>query len=150
MNGKRRLTVVAGVLALTATAALGSGASAALARAGSATAAPVITTPAPTSTAGTVTWAVYRETATLDPIKAFDYPDNAAVALACDALVRANPDMTFGNGIATMTTPSPLTIVFTHSGATFWDGHPVAIQTPCSASSAPPTPKPAASPASIA
>ena len=126
MNGKRRLSVVVGVLALTATAALGSGASTALARAGSAAATPVVTTPAPTSTAGTVTWAVYRETATLDPIKAFDYPDNAAVALACDALVRANPDMTFGNGIATMTTPSPLTIVFTlHPGATFWDGHPV-------------------------
>jgi hypothetical protein len=35
-----------------------------------------------------VTWAVYRETATLDPIKAFDYPDNAAVALTCDARAR--------------------------------------------------------------
>ena len=53
-----------------------------------------ITTPAPTKTAGTVTWAVYRETATLDPIKAFDYPDNGAVALTCDSLVRENPDLT--------------------------------------------------------
>jgi peptide/nickel transport system substrate-binding protein len=86
----------------------------------------VITTPAPTKAAGTVTWAVYRETATLDPIKAFDYPDNAAVALTCDSLVRANPDMTLSPGIATMTTPNAHKIVFSlHPGAKFWDGHPV-------------------------
>ena len=74
-------------------------------------------TPAPTSTAGTVTWALYRETATLDPIKAFDYPDNGAVALACDSLVRQNPDLSLTNGLATMTNPNPTTIDFTSTRA---------------------------------
>jgi peptide/nickel transport system substrate-binding protein len=111
------LIVPTAVLAVTAMAAVGYGA----AQAGG----PVITTPAPTKTADTVTWAFYRETATLDPIKAFDYPDNGAVALTCDALVRAKPDMTLGNGIATMSTPSPLKIDFTLHAAKFWDGHPV-------------------------
>ncbi|MDP9257860.1 MAG: ABC transporter substrate-binding protein [Actinomycetota bacterium] len=118
MKGQRRLVVLAAVVAVTAMAGVGYGS----AQAG----APVITTPAPTGTADTVTWGLYRETATLDPIKAFDYPDNAAVALTCDALVRANPNMTMSAGIATMTTPSPLKIDFTlHAGAKFWDGHSV-------------------------
>src|SRR5260221_3391588 len=110
MKANRSWPAAAGVPARPAPAGGGGGPWAALESAGSAAAAPVVTTPAPTSTAGTVTWAVYRETATLDPIKAFDYPDNAAVALGCDALVRANPNMTLSNGIATLTTPSALTI----------------------------------------
>jgi peptide/nickel transport system substrate-binding protein len=88
-----------------------------------------ILTPPPTGQAGTVTWAVYRETQTLDPIQAFDYPENTVDPLLCDALLRQSPDMTLGPGLATMTNPDPLTINFTlHSGATFWDGHPVTAQ----------------------
>ena len=129
MNGKRRLTVVAGVLALTATAALGSGASTALAIAGSAAAGPVVTTPAPTSTAGTVTWAVYRETATLDPIKAFDYPDNAAVALSCDALVAPEPGLDAQQRHRDDDEPEPAHDRFHAAlGCEFWDGHPVTSQ----------------------
>jgi peptide/nickel transport system substrate-binding protein len=35
-----------------------------------------ILTPKPTKDAGALTWALYRETQTLDPIQAFDYPEN--------------------------------------------------------------------------
>ena len=117
MRGQRRFAVLAGLAAVAVAAAVGYGSASALATGSSTDGAPVITTPAPTKAAGTVTWAVYRETATLDPIKAFDYPDNAAVALTCDSLVRANPDMTLSPGIATMTTPNSHKIVFSlHPG----------------------------------
>jgi peptide/nickel transport system substrate-binding protein len=35
-----------------------------------------VLTPKPTSAAGDVVWSTYRETQTLDPIQAFDYPEN--------------------------------------------------------------------------
>lgn len=41
-----------------------------------------ILTPAPTGEAESAVWAVYRETSTIDPIYVFDYPDNAAMAIA--------------------------------------------------------------------
>ena len=37
-------------------------------------------TPAASGDAGKVTWALYRDVQTLDPIQAFDYPENTAVA----------------------------------------------------------------------
>ena len=53
-----------------------------------------VLTPKPSSTAGDVVWSTYRETQTLDPIQAFDYPENtvdpAAVRLA--AAPGAGPD----------------------------------------------------------
>ena len=131
MRTQLRCVVFAGLVLVTTIAAAGCGSSAAPPSSGPVATTPTnaattIMTPKPTGTAGTVTWAVYRETATLDPIKAFDYPDNAAVALTCDSLVRQNPDMSLTNGIATMSNPNPLTIDFKlHPGAKFWDGHPV-------------------------
>ena len=92
----------------------------------STTAGLTVLTPAPKNDAGALTWAVYRETQTLDPIQAFDYPDNTAVSLLCDAVLRTGPDMTIGPGLTTMTNPTPTTIDFQiHAGATFWDGKPV-------------------------
>jgi peptide/nickel transport system substrate-binding protein len=85
-----------------------------------------VLSPKPTSEAGDVTWATYRETQTLDPIQAFDYPENTVDPLLCDSLLRQNPDMTVGPGIATYTSPSPTEFDFTlNSKATFWDGTPV-------------------------
>jgi peptide/nickel transport system substrate-binding protein len=43
------------------------------------------TTPAPKGKAGKVTWALYREVNTLDPIQAFDYPENTAITAMCDS-----------------------------------------------------------------
>jgi len=88
-----------------------------------------VLTPKPTTQAGDVVWATYRETQTLDPIKAFDYPENTVDPLLCDSLLRQSPDMTLVPGIATYTAPSSTEYDFTlNSKATFWDGSPVTAQ----------------------
>lgn len=85
-----------------------------------------VLTPEPTSQAGDVVWATYRETQTLDPIQAFDYPENTVDPLLCDSLLRQAPDMTVGPGIASYTSPSPTQFDFTlNEDAKFWDGSPV-------------------------
>jgi peptide/nickel transport system substrate-binding protein len=92
----------------------------------SATGGLVTTTPAGTVTVPSVTWAVYRDVNTLDPIYAFDYPDNTAVTLMCESLLRQAPTGALQPGLATMSSPSPTKLVFTiKPGTKFWDGHPV-------------------------
>ncbi len=84
------------------------------------------TTPAPTGEAGKVTWATYRDVGTIDPIQAFDYPENTAITTLCDSLGRQAPDGTIGPGLATLTHPDDTTLVITlKDGPTFWDGKPV-------------------------
>jgi len=85
------------------------------------------TTPAPTSTVDKVTWALYRDVATLDPIYAFDYPENTAVAAMCETLIRQEPDGTTVPGLASdIDTSDPTNLVFTlRDGVTFWDGNPL-------------------------
>jgi len=84
------------------------------------------TTPAPTGQAGKVTWATYRDVGTIDPIQAFDYPENTAITTLCDSLQRQAPDGTIGPGLATLTHPNDTTLVITlKDGPTFWDGKPV-------------------------
>jgi len=73
-----------------------------------------------------VTWAVYRDVNSLDPIFAFDYPENTAISLMCESLLKQQPDGSIVPGLATMANPSPDKLVFTiNPKATFWDGHPV-------------------------
>ena len=45
-----------------------------------------------TKTVPSVTWAVYRDVNSLDPIYAFDYPENTAISLMCESLLRQAPD----------------------------------------------------------
>jgi peptide/nickel transport system substrate-binding protein len=79
-----------------------------------------------TSQVGSVTWAVYRDVNSLDPIYAFDYPENTADSLMCESLLRQTPDGALAPGLASMSQPSPTRLVFTiRPGVTFWDGHPV-------------------------
>jgi peptide/nickel transport system substrate-binding protein len=86
----------------------------------------VTTTRAGTSQVGSVTWAVYRDVNSLDPIYAFDYPENTADSLMCESLLRQTPDGALAPGLASMSQPSPTRLVFTiRPGVTFWDGHPV-------------------------
>ena len=86
----------------------------------------VTTTPAGRKPVQSVTWAVYRDVNSLDPIFAFDYPENTAVSLLCESLLRQAPDGSVGPGLATLSTPSPTKFVFTlRPGVKFWDGHPV-------------------------
>jgi peptide/nickel transport system substrate-binding protein len=86
----------------------------------------VTTTAAGTKPIPSVTWAVYRDVNSLDPIFAFDYPENTAISLMCESLLRQAPDGSIGPGLATLATPSPTKLVFTlRSGVRFWDGNPV-------------------------
>jgi peptide/nickel transport system substrate-binding protein len=86
----------------------------------------VSTTPAGTKQVANLTWAVYRDVNSLDPAFAFDYPENTAISLMCESLLRQQPDGSLAPGLATMTTQSPTQLVFTiKPGATFWDGNPV-------------------------
>jgi len=86
----------------------------------------VTTSPAGTKPVSSIVWAVYRDVNSLDPIKAFDYPENTADSLMCESLLRQAPNGSIGPGLATLATPNPTTLVFTlKSGVTFWDGDPV-------------------------
>lgn len=86
----------------------------------------VATTAPGTKSVPTVTWAVYRDVNSLDPIYAFDYPENTAVSLMCESLLQQSPTGAIEPGLATMSTPSPTQLVFSiNPAATFWDGHPV-------------------------
>lgn len=86
----------------------------------------VTTTRPGTSQVGSVTWAVYRDVNSLDPIFAFDYPENTADSLMCESLLRQTPGGALAPGLASMSQPSPTRLEFTiRPGVTFWDGHPV-------------------------
>ena len=86
----------------------------------------VATTPPGTKQVSSVTWAVYRDVNSLDPAFAFDYPENTAISLMCESLLRQQPDGSVAPGLATVAYPSPTKIVFTiRPGAAFWDGRPV-------------------------
>jgi peptide/nickel transport system substrate-binding protein len=86
-----------------------------------------ILTPAPTGEAESAVWAVYRETSTIDPIYVFDYPDNAAMAIACESLLRQQPDLTIAPGLATSVeyTDDNTLLITLRDGVTFWDGTPL-------------------------
>jgi peptide/nickel transport system substrate-binding protein len=86
----------------------------------------VATTPAGTKPVSSVVWAVYRDVNSLDPIFAFDYPENTADSLMCESLLRQAPDGSLQPGLATVRHPNATTTVFTlRPGVKFWDGHPV-------------------------
>jgi peptide/nickel transport system substrate-binding protein len=86
----------------------------------------VATTKAGTKPVDKVVWAVYRDVNSLDPIYAFDYPENTTDSLLYESLLRQGPDGSIGPGLATMTNPDQTTIVLTlKPGVKFWDGNPV-------------------------
>lgn len=83
----------------------------------------------PTTTAakgdtGAVTWATYREVGTLDPIQAFDYPENTVITSMCDSLLQQQPDGSYKPGLASkVDTPDDRTLVLTiNTAAKFWNG----------------------------
>src|SRR3979490_2883531 len=124
MKGKltsRKAMAVVGVLGLLVTAcggrtAGGSGGGQELA----------VTTKAGTKPVDKVGWAVYRDVNSLDPIYAFDYPENTTDSLLYESLLRQAPDGSLGPGLATLTYTNPTTLVFTlKPGVTFWDGNPL-------------------------
>ena len=73
-----------------------------------------------------VVWATTRDVKSLDAIYSYGYPENTADALMCESLLRQAPTGSLRPGLATVSTPSPTTLVFTlRPGVKFWDGHPV-------------------------
>ena len=115
------------VAALALAAGCGKSASSGSSAAPPSTANLATTTPAPTNTySGVVTWALYRETNSLDPIFAFDYPENTVIAALCDTVLRQSPTGVVGPGVASLHYDSPTKLVFTvRQGVTFWDGSPL-------------------------
>lgn len=90
------------------------------------TAGPAPTTPAASGEVDSVTWATYREVNSLDPIYAFDYPENTVIYSMCESLLAQQPDGSITPGITTLTRPDDTTMVFTVTdGVTFWDGTPL-------------------------
>ena len=82
------------------------------------------TTPAAKGSAGPLTWSTYREVGTLDPIQAFDYPENTVITSMCDSLLQQQPDGSYKPGLASkVDTPDPRTLIMTiNTDAKFWDG----------------------------
>src|SRR4051794_35542873 len=127
-----RIPLAGAALAALAALAAGGCGKAAPTTASKTTAAPAATsgrkaaTPAPRSDAGRITWANYRDVGTIDPIQAFDYPENTVLTALCDSLQRQAPDGTIGPGLATLSHPDDRTLTITlKDGPTFWDGKPV-------------------------
>jgi peptide/nickel transport system substrate-binding protein len=85
-----------------------------------------VTTKPGTKPVDKVVWAVYRDVNSLDPIYAFDYPENTTDSLLYESLLRQGADGSIGPGLATMANPDANTLVFTlKPGVKFWDGNPV-------------------------
>jgi peptide/nickel transport system substrate-binding protein len=82
------------------------------------------TTPVAKGDTGPLTWATYREVGTLDPIQAFDYPENTVISALCDSLLQQQPNGSYEPGLASkVETPDDRTIVMTiNTAAKFWDG----------------------------
>lgn len=86
-----------------------------------------INTPAASKSVSSVTWGLYRDVNSVDPIFGFDYPENTVDSALCDALFRQTPSGGRAPGLALkVTSPNPTTDVFTlRPGVKFWDGHPM-------------------------
>ncbi len=130
MRRERFLWPTLAVGAAFAVAAIGSGSAAARGQMSSRKAAAAslqINTPAARKSVSSVTWGLYRDVNSVDPIFGFDYPENTVDSALCDALFRQTPSGGSAPGLALkVTSPNPTTDVFTlRPGVKFWDGHPL-------------------------
>jgi len=86
------------------------------------------TTPPATADVKQVTWGDgYGEPQSLDPAFSYNPPENMVLANLCESLLRIEPDLTIGTGLAqSYSHPSPDTWVYNlHPGVRFWDGAPL-------------------------
>ncbi len=123
--------VAAGTMVVTACTGSTSGPTSSQGRTPSGNAPPgaglVAITPTGTKPVSSVVWAINRDVISLDPIYDAAYPEYTADSLMCESLLRQAPDGSIEPGLATVSSPSPTTMVFTlRPGVKFWDGHPVA------------------------
>ncbi|MBO9524182.1 MAG: ABC transporter substrate-binding protein [Nocardioidaceae bacterium] len=87
----------------------------------------VTTTKAGTEPVDEITWALYRDPTSIDPITAGDYPELTVTSLMCESLFKQEPDGTVVPGLASgITFPSPTTAeIALKDGVTFADGSPM-------------------------
>ncbi len=117
--------VAAGTMVVAACSRSGSGSASSSGPVSSATGLAAVT-PAGTKPVSSVVWATNRDVISLDPIFSAGYPEYTADSLMCESLLRQAPDGSLQPGLATVSNPSPTTLVFTlRPGVKFWDGHPV-------------------------
>lgn len=86
------------------------------------------TTTAPgTAVVEELNWNLPYEPMSLDPQHSFNYAENTVIANLCDSLLRMNPDLSTGPGLAaSVEQPDDTTYVYTlQDGVTFWDGSPL-------------------------
>jgi peptide/nickel transport system substrate-binding protein len=88
------------------------------------------TTPAGETEVDRITWALYREPTSVDPIMIGDYPENTVGTLLCESLFRQTPESEIGPGLATGAGyPDPRTMVIElRDDVTFWDGSPMTAE----------------------
>lgn len=87
-----------------------------------------VTTPEPTSELDLVTWnSPYGEAASIDPIKAYNYPENTIVSNFCESLLQVQPDFTVEPHLASAieATSDTTYVVTLEENVTFWDGAPM-------------------------
>ncbi|MCD5348188.1 ABC transporter substrate-binding protein [Agromyces sp. H3Y2-19a] len=86
-------------------------------------------TPAATGEVDKVTWnSTYGELATLDPVKAFNYPENTILSNLCESLFQMQPDFSVEPNLASSfeVSDDAQTYVFQiRDDVTFWDGTPM-------------------------
>ncbi|MFB2572020.1 ABC transporter substrate-binding protein [Micrococcus sp. IITD107] len=71
----------------------------------------------------------FGEPASLDPIKAFNYPENTVVANLCEGLMIMTPDYTIEPNLAESVDVDGNTYVYTlRDGVTFWNGDPMTAE----------------------
>lgn len=77
--------------------------------------------PVGTKPVSSVVWATTRDVISLDPIQAPGFPEDTADSLMCESLLRQAPGGAVEPGLATVSHPSPTTMVFTlRPGVKFW------------------------------
>ncbi|WGW11483.1 ABC transporter substrate-binding protein [Saxibacter everestensis] len=90
----------------------------------------LVTTPAAAGELDAATWNLpFGEPASLDPIKAFNYPENTVVANLCEGLMKLESDYSISPNLATkVDTPDDKTYVYTiRDGVKFWDGQAMTV-----------------------
>ena len=88
------------------------------------------TTDAAVGDAGTITWnSTYGELASLDPIKAFNYPENQVVSNLCESLFQMQPDFSLEPNLATGGESEDGTswTIGIRDDVTFWDGSQMTV-----------------------
>lgn len=90
------------------------------------------TTPAPAGEMDKITWnSAYGELASLDPIKAFNYPENTIVSNVCESMFLLQPDFTVTPNLAKSGEMSDGGKTWTfdiRDDVKFWDGNPMTTE----------------------